>query len=1098
MHIDGSSIVSGIAYHPYLALTAGFDLERTTGSTPGPNSTEQFKKQCRLLRDDLLQGSIEYSPHGPPAPFAPYLHRPMCMAALGSSDAWAVTLLDHFVAAARLTSVTAGVDHSEAHLCPRIETLCLETGSAALPQDLADALGSLATPHWPFCEPDALFGTWRGEDEVIPPAGLCLSTLFKSGLLTSIPNGYLLQSAVYTTIVAIVRRAMIGLYTRARSGHEPLYSLQDVLSARCLLLEPLGADDFTLLFFCRNYTIAATAVEVLRTLTIHDAWQSAPSAIEQSLLRSDFHELIVQAHQSPEISKQARLDSILQTIGGNHLFMRSYTTLCFREDFLNSSPDDIGGWCEPRIFIDSHSGHEAEIDECLDEARRQCLSEQTTTLDLAEPYRFLAGIHDAAYELTPRVPKYLPVVLSFAFLRTFITLLIDLKQKRQVQNPLAESSFTHVTSSLLIPVPKVVEAPDSEVGRWFPQGQILRKVDWKSHRFGKNFFSRSREAVKRELGLTNLLEFRDHLRTIGCPSSLQYSILYMCQEFLDCLGDPLRFETVVDLYDSFAALISTLKSGGPIHTGISTVREPWHRRRFIAEMLSSGSFNAYVNALLNAFRLRIETAVSHHGYRDTAFTLRFGVAKLIGASDVTLKCSIGLFRAVRASESVPHQKQAPRDYLHYRGQCGSVTSISHHLHTSAHPCLWSIPKPSALLAIDMDLFHLFRPEQGYYFLHEVAHLFLNNPVPNAADVLSLPSRDADNAAGRENASLRTDEVFADLLASLFVFEHEVDLFSRFHTLSFAVISGRVIQVSRQDEAAFQSCVFEVVLRGFLVTQLQAFLLPDRIPHGERLLKPVPHGDEFQVFGNPDEVARKLKEYSQQFGRDFPDLWPFWEDSTTDLGNKLNRLCQRVAHDIARPEFGFRICGLMNQVIAIWNKYWSTIPAREMSREGRDFDRDVGDGIRKCLQEGRAFLRANWSEGPADDRDSGLECLYVVSRLIREYTRFVLDGVDTDAKVFVGSPLPNRWRNSQHHSPLLMHESHVPFYAAQPRMRSDKLRALIGYLKTLSDISMQLRSRRVVDLGRLANEILAPESTEVANSSSPKPSFPETPEDAVDH
>src|SRR5262249_49753027 len=135
------------------------------------------------------------------------------------------------------------------------------------------------------------------------------------------------------------------------------------------------------------------------------------------------------------------------------------------------------------------------------------------------------------------------------------------------------------------------------------------------------------------------LRLRNTLREVGCPSSLQYSLVYLFGEFLTCLNDPVRCDAVLDLYESFAALSTFVRADADRYFAPLS---PLERRRAQAQLFAKGAFRDFVEALQNAFTLRLQRAIPRHETRDTAFSFRGGINKFITAMDAPLKCCLGL------------------------------------------------------------------------------------------------------------------------------------------------------------------------------------------------------------------------------------------------------------------------------------------------------------------------------------------------------------------------------------------------------------------------------------------------------------------------
>ncbi|MEZ5942891.1 MAG: hypothetical protein R3C18_15980 [Planctomycetaceae bacterium] len=1051
---------SPVAYNPYAALLVGFDIDGNAMVSGQATPPDEFAQHCKQLREGLRIEADRFPCIDGGEKFGTELHRPLILTSLGATDSVALTLLDNFMGGVRLTSIARGVVRSDLYLCPNVETIPVSANSTELP--FATFEHDCNERLWPFVNPCSVFAVARDEASVVtPPTPLCVLSSFKLGSLSSVPHGVLMQTAVFTTVVNTVRQTLSELHDVAcKSGTDDLTPC-DIRSTKCLLLEPLGADDLCIAVFTTNFSVSSAIVRSLRSLELGDIPRHAPDAFERAIGKSRLHSLVVN-QSARRLSGDAKCDAVgPKRICGNHVFMQSYSTLCYSQEAAEAGFTGVSGACQADFQVDVHSGHEAEIAQQFQRARAAWQPEDENGSESEES---VAEDRPGLYDISLKIGygTYEPTSSVLQLLHQFTK---QLRYAPTSDGHCAESSFSHLATQLWIPLPRM-EAEHTPLWQ--------RRVNWSSHSFGKVFFAEIRNCVERQFGLSDPLTFREMLRRRGCPPSLQYGLMHLFQEFTECLGDPRRFDAVIDLYDAFAALSWAVSDDGPVAKWLQQSRSGWQRKRMVYEAFFDGPLSRFLDSLANAFVLRADTAMTRHGIRDSVFTLRFGAAKLIAASDVVLKCSIGLARAVLSERAAVENLsglpgQSMKEQLRFRQRYGSIVSISNHLDATATPLVWRSESNSAMISIEMDLFHLFMPEQGYLFFHEVAHLLLNAPTIRQGGLLQLSRRDKSTAS--ETAWSRTEEVFADLLASMFIFREKPKLFSRFHVLTFSVISGRVIGVDLDEEdAEYESCLLEVLTRGFLVSELLDVVLGKMPKEGMPVVSD--HAADRQIterFSDSEKVTRRFYQYIMNLKEELRGVTPWFETSVNGLDARQEGLVNGIARDCCERQFVKALCVITNKAVHAWNVYWREVPTGRMVMNKSTEGIEIGDSIRNCLQRGSAFLRANWDEAAkADDRDEGLECLYVVCNLIREYIRFLLE--NTSGRIYVGGEHePDTFAPADTFSPLLIHESRVPFYAVDPRMRQRKMLAQIGYYKTLFDVSSQLRSRRVVDLAMLSEE-----------------------------
>jgi hypothetical protein len=587
MHAD-EPLKGTIAYHPYLALIATFDhaayVQLDDAGAAGTDDTpkgrmgaiaKEFKRHCKTLRKELSDEAKRFPNDIYRSPkFDPYLYRSHCMASLGYADDVGFVLIDSFVAATRLTAVLDGIESSDLAFCPKIESILLENEcprvAEILPKD------ERKKPRWPFIEPHEAFR----ESDSRPP--LCVITHLKTNLLASSPHGLKLQECVYTTLLKTIRRALAGMLAADDTEHQGVYEKDSVRSLQCLLLETQGAEDVSLIFFCNNYSIASTLVAVVRSLQLSDMKECTGVRFEQCLDRSKLHAKIAR-HAQGSIEKEDPLSitELMQVIGGNHVFMTSYSTLCFDQQLLEESERPrVSGRCEAQVYFDINPGHEHAIANSFDAAilktfppepvkppetdstdQTQKQQPDKSAQSDAETFGILPGLHDISAGVFPGStmhsstddpaalkvqvkPRQIETGDFFAFLGHFLRNARETKTSQanggsatftavqtRTGSATRETGFLGITSALTLRIPKANKT-SSPTLRAHLSDDLPRPVNWPSHQFGCDFFVDIRRTVATELKLNNLLDVRDSLREIGCPPALQYVIIYMCQEFL--------------------------------------------------------------------------------------------------------------------------------------------------------------------------------------------------------------------------------------------------------------------------------------------------------------------------------------------------------------------------------------------------------------------------------------------------------------------------------------------------------------------------------------------------------------------------------------
>lgn len=1132
-------LVSPVAYHPYLAFLAYFDHARVIRHERADSNSHasaddgqeeltrtfrenarRFAQECARLKAENVSAAHLYPTGDAHEHFPPYLFSPITFGALGHSDDIGLVLLDNFVAATRLSAVSKGIEHSDVMLCPIVASVPREPKTHAIDLDKSVPIEHRrCSPDscWPFCDLDAIvLANLASNNDTTDPMSpgflrrspLVVITSLKANMLALQPHGLALQQAVYQSIIDTVQFACLGLLSHTDSENEQLFVRDDVLTLRCALLEPQGAEDVALIIWSNNYTVSNTILAAVRALTLDDMHRAAPDVVAYAFSFSALHQMLAVSPTSEPSTTLRRLheqeqpdivNRILAAIGGNHIFMRTYSTLAFAHEVLLAEEvrRNITGVCEARVAFDVSCGHEREVADCYDTALHRTFAESvqltdrragTANIKIAESTQgVLPGTHDLAANVFPNATMHrgtaliIPTTDLFRFLSLFFDEVHQRNQQRHREGShslaTTETGFMDLTSSLTIRTPLVNDHYCQTLLPFLPgQGEMPRRIDWDRHRFGVDFFADLAHHVEDRLELTDLVAFRDELRELGCPSSLQYALANLFGEFLDCLSDPLRCEAVLDLYDPFAMVRRVLSRNGPAFPYFCGLATPWRRQSEQTQFFTAGAFRAFIDALHSAFTLRIQKSIPNYELRDTAFNMRSSASKLLAAMDVPLKCSFGVFRRAFAGPG------ADQDSAGFRQRFGAVTTVNTHQNTSVQ-CGSIIAVTEARtgsthlsfhhMAVNMDIFHLYRPEQAYNFLHEVAHMCYDATRAGRRHwpLLRLSS-DQPTPEGEGNAESRTEEIYADLLACLFVFGGSTREFGRFHGIGFSEVIGQSIHVDHDTSGGlFQLAILESLLRGFIVSEMvqSVNVGDDNLPVSAwPELHPV-----YCIGGRVsyERLYESLISYVVNAGAFYRLLVPFWKpEKDDDVSRMMRRRAQQIVKDLCKPKALAVLGKLWTMAMHTYLSYW-----KDAFDEGGAGGRENEDSllaqlpraVQQCVLEGRGLCRTAWrQEIVGRNRRDGLDCLYVIGCMTKEYIKRLVGQMDAEAIIFpsrIGEGMSARSGHAPRHARFMMEETHVPLYAVQPGARREKILAQISWIKTMWDMACQLRTRRLVEM-----------------------------------
>jgi len=1109
------------AYHPYVAFIAHFDHAESIRLQPQEAIGEplleianRFSTDCRRIRTQLTRACVATGPNAsssadPNVAYAPHLFRPLCFAALGQTDDLAIVLLDNLPLVTRLTAVGRAIEDSEVAFCPRIDSLRLRA------QDEVDRAGlSTSNPTWPFhdlhtlvadgefdSEPDTE-GDWSNQEAMPQPlrsTPFCVASRFKLNTLASLGHGSLLYQEVLESMAETIRRACLAFIDEESKQIDnyagPFLETSDIKNLKCAFLASQSAEDVTLLCFCANYSVAQILIAALRNLTLGDVLENADPDVVETLLDPRFGRFHGElSRYGSKLAGRANGPSF-DSIRGNHVFMTTFTTLCVAHHAMRA-PDEAGvsGYVEAYLNVDLKPGHERSIRERLESVHESVFGNRKPHLAVDDrlkkiSVRMTSGLHDEIVNVSPDpADRFQPgsVVRTADALKFLYRFFSKQDDGANDFESGFETGFLDLSTSFIVPIPQIerdaqghVVQPGSEaIAAGFPHGEVQPRVDSGHHHHGVHVFRQLREAVEREFGLDDSLQFRDGLRTIGCPASLQYSLVRVFDEFVACIDDPLRCIPVLDLYESFAALNVLLRRDLPEY--LSGIADPVRRRKQQSHLFEKSTLRDFIDALQDTFTLRLQRAVPNHQTRDTAFNFRGGVSKFLAAMDVPVKCSLGLFRRMFGFETDRVNEAA------FKQRFAAVTSLSIGQQTTVESVTFSkkrhvgVPTkveefPVYFTRFNIDVMRLYGPEQIAHFLHEFAHLhfdtFVFPDVDDFADYISAEdyayALDRDGHA--EYVRNATAEVFAELITHLFIFESDTDLFAKFYAIGFSEVQDTAFQeVPRAAESSYD----ERLTNGLIEAMYRSFLVVDsvRYVHDSQNKQVADWPDDHPLYDQPcdskaaTEAWQRFENYVRDYGPYYRDYRQLWGTQTTDVWKRCE---ERFRAFYTAPKQTERLRRVWRSAMSVYLAFRSTLLQPSESGENDTLPRDLnelGSSIEECLGDGRAFRRMQWPgrrEGPV--QSGGVDSLLVVCKLAYHYIRGVYGDISKDKLIYLGPDDDQTHGSTAQYNRFLISASHFPMYCVDPGAREERLLKQIACFTTLCDISSQLRARRVIDM-----------------------------------
>jgi hypothetical protein len=702
------------------------------------------------------------------------------------------------------------------------------------------------------------------------------------------------------------------------------------------------------------------------------------------------------------------------------------------------------------------------------------------------------GLHDEVINLTRdrELPFQPGAFVSTADFFKFLHRFFSGQDVEANASDVVETGFLKIESSLVVPIPRIERNSDGNVsGRsaasiacQLPQGELM---PWSGNHptFGSQSFHAVRRAVEMQLRPKEGIDLRDALRRIGCPSSLQYSIVYLFEEFLACIDDPPRCVAVLDLYECFAALNRLIRTDWPTYfDGFED--DPLRRRREQARLFEKNQLPSFIDALQNSFSLRLQRGIPQHERRDTAFNFRGGVSKFLVAMDVPLKCSLGLFR--RMFGFAADKLDSPD----FKQRFAGVTSVRIGQQTTAQ--FWCFSKkdlpalppdplelPIHLATFNLDLLHLYRPDSILDFLHEISHLYFGtflSPLCNGIDRFHFAEEEH-----AESVRIRTEEVFAELITHLFVFEGDTQLYSKSYALGFSELQELVLKDSPPLRGQLgEPTSTERLAKGLTEAMFRAFLVSDSISQLFEIARvpvanwPTDHPLYCKTCDGKtlDDAWGRFRTYIDEFGPFYRDYHRIWQSAVLpDIWQRCQRYFRKL---YSAPKHFERMRYVWHDAMSVYQRFLTQLRNSTESDELGVLPSNLDElsvMIDDCLRHGRAFRRMHWSGSNSGVRQSGgVDALLVVCKLAYSYIREIYGTMSANRVIYVEPEDDEKPRNDHEYNEFLFHSGHVVLYCVNPEARESRLLSQTACFKTLWDISSQLRARRLMDMMRLAEGV----------------------------
>lgn len=868
-------ILSGLKYHGHAVLIVHLDAGRFSAEDgkgtrlyPFLEANKLFTEACLEFRRTLKRPLEDIKREVPrfsdvAIDFDDFLYNPACFVALGDTDSIAILGVDEFEAASDLSSrVEVPVRQTCLAFCPELKSFLPKSGRrngifCELPDLYADPELALKQAS----KPDDIASC----EHFLRDRPLLAVTYFKLNGTTALGPGLMMQEFAYKAMAERITKTL-NLLRQTVDDHAKVITdgVDDIESFRCMFLDPQGWSDIATLMFCRNFSVAATVIGSLRCLTMDDLYRKSDrEAGEGVSLREAVECFDVYRHMA-HLGKETA-DPLLRA---NHVFCSTYTAAgIYQKSFENETvpakgqPHRYSGLVIADTNLSVCAGHVLDVQSIAQDSHKP-FELPAEVLEILRRHRhiwYMFGHNDFVYQQLADDVRDLGRAIDLAYLVRQIKALQDNPSNpgSGAPRPLA-TDLLDVCTDLRVPIPVLPE--------------VITTFDHDRHMDIRSTLEKVRRRVfEKRGGYLSVEELSRCMRIVRVPSPLSSGIRYLYTDFANYLSDPFLFESVLDLYDIFAAFRTLLVEDLPallkkrllqeltrelgelVGTSLETelfADEQENLNKALQDhgdlrerldsiclgFLSSDDLEELVqitdlleNALANRVQITFNAA---ERWNATVDARGIGLDRMISAADAPLKCGLGILR--RVMNQIVHARSPGRPWaeidLESRRRIGGASAITYDPRCFSKRLVVGDTPDIFIASVDLNLSHLTRPQAFYIHLHETAHLIsylLRDREGCKHPLLARGIRDTHCYKRQEPVSDTLDEVrheryqevFAEMLIHRFVFGNDTRLYFRNYVANYSLDP---INFGADDDETFIR-MLEVLLRGFLASD------PFRVP-----------------------------------------------------------------------------------------------------------------------------------------------------------------------------------------------------------------------------------------------------------------------------
>ncbi|HET6252370.1 MAG TPA: hypothetical protein VFE47_32080 [Tepidisphaeraceae bacterium] len=1053
-------MLSDVQYHPYVLMIACFDEEWSRRASKDPRA--ELREVCFTFKENLNRNykrflAAQGQESDSKSKLDNYLFDPICYIPFGHADVMALTLMDDFDPLQHVTAnVNSTVEDLALAFCPTLDSLQLGEDSKPFFCDLHTMVSREGIDD---SKPPT---SWHWEHEFQRNTPLLAFTRYKMDSMGSLGSSLLFQQTILKALAkktGIVCRAL-----KSPASGDPSKSLmcdEDVGSLRIVVLDLQGAEELGTLIFCKNYSAAMCVVSAIRSMTYGDVFEADARfkhVIDNSWTQREVLRLSIPGFDPNH-------DKVSDRISDNHVFRWTNTTLSVSHSaFADPTSTPCNGLVEALAFIQLAPGHHdrtlkmattAEIAAGITPDPAQNVQGVKSTEETSH-HRYHVGIADVVvpYAMDESACHFPQVTLAAA---------IDLIRKNLVRfsdaaNRMHGRDVIDIATSLTIPLPRMPQEKGGDLlagnvgnAHCSPLLNLLPEVQ-KRLCFPSLLKGKNRPTdLGKKAGRLNLAILKRIPRKCGIPLHLRRTIEYLYQNFATIIADPLMFDAILDLYDTFATLHAILTS----HLPRVRAKEVGRDRNSVLPPMDASrvhQLSLMVDAIHNALAHRISKAYPETQLRDMAIDFRGGLNQVLLAAEAPLICGLGLLR------KYVHRFGAPAPS---RDALGGLTKISFAPGARACQLRLGVERMASLVFVEADVPHVLHAPSYADYLHECAHFLLGALKLQGIDTFeSHKIGQAIRAAFRGDLRLpdpaheayvreRIEEVFAGLITHIFLFGRDTEAFLFHHVIIFA----KSLSGSAGSDSEIIAQFSELIIRLFVVVDS----IPTHLPRIRWIERP---------WKKRRGAGKRFESVLDSLGPLLPNYDRLWKDR-----NGPCRVYCRTQFKKVYSQLVPYLPDLWEHAMGIFEQFFEHALRMPDDPNG-DLGHEIESMVEQALSSGKPLLRilrkVADDGGQTPDLDAcTLDLLTLTCAILYGYISKVktargkeiyLSRPDPDGSPdYLPPPNDRKWYEFQ------IDIGAAALFSPVPKARAERLRKEITLLKTFWDISSALRARRLREI-----------------------------------